>query len=138
MLLSVHVKNMALIEEAEVEFTSGLNVLTGETGAGKSILLGSVNLALGAKADKEMIRKGADYAQVELTFDAPEKVLRRLEEMELPAEENCVTISRRISDTRSVSRINGENVSLTREKRRPFCWRRPDACIGKGIFCGRS
>ena len=116
MLLSVHVKNMALIEEAEVEFTSGLNVLTGETGAGKSILLGSVNLALGAKADKVMIRKGADYAQVELTFDAPEKVLRRLEEMELPAEENCVTISRRISDTRSVSRINGENVSARQVK----------------------
>lgn len=116
MLLSVHVKNMALIEEAEVEFTSGFNVLTGETGAGKSILLGSVNLALGAKADKEMIRKGAEYAQVELTFDVSEKIRRKLEEMELPAEEDCVTISRRISDTRSVSRVNGESVSARQVK----------------------
>lgn len=116
MLLSVHVKNMALIEEAEVEFTSGLNVLTGETGAGKSILLGSVNLALGAKADKEMIRSGAEYAQVELVFTAEERILKKLEEMELPAEEDCVTISRRISGTRSVSRINGETVSARQIK----------------------
>ncbi|MCH5274682.1 MAG: DNA repair protein RecN [Lachnospiraceae bacterium] len=116
MLLSVHVKNMALIEEAEVEFTPGLNVLTGETGAGKSILLGSVNLALGAKADKEMIRNGAEYAQVELVFTAEERVLRKLEEMELPTEEDCVTISRRISGTRSVSRINGESVSAKQIK----------------------
>ena len=116
MLLSVHVKNMALIEEAEVEFTSGLNVLTGETGAGKSILLGSVNLALGAKADKDMIRSGAEYAQVELAFSAEERILRKLEEMELPAEEDCVTISRRISGTRSVSRINGETVSARQIK----------------------
>ena len=116
MLLSVHVKNMALIEEAEVEFTSGLNVLTGETGAGKSILLGSVNLALGAKADKDMIRSGAEYAQVELIFTAEKKILRKLEEMELPTEEDCVTISRRISGTRSVSRINGETVSARQIK----------------------
>lgn len=116
MLLSVHVKNMALIEEAEVEFTSGLNILTGETGAGKSILLGSVNLALGAKADKDMIRSGAEYAQVELVFTAEEGILRKLEEMELPAEEDCVTISRRISGTRSVSRINGETVSARQIK----------------------
>lgn len=116
MLLSVHVKNMALIEEAEVEFTSGLNVLTGETGAGKSILLGSVNLALGAKADKDMIRSGAEYAQVELNFTAEERILHKLEEMELPVEEDCVTISRRISGTRSVSRINGETVSARQIK----------------------
>ena len=116
MLLSVHVKNMALIEEAEVEFTPGLNVLTGETGAGKSILLGSVNLALGAKADKEMIRSGAEYAQVELSFTAEERILGKLEEMELPTEEDCVTISRRISGNRSVSRINGETVSARQIK----------------------
>ncbi len=61
MLLSLHVKNLALIEEAEVEFSRGLNILTGETGAGKSILLGSVNLALGAKADKDLIRRGAEF-----------------------------------------------------------------------------
>ena len=66
MLLSLHVKNLALIEETEVEFAPGLNILTGETGAGKSILIGSVSLALGAKADGDLIRHGADSALVEL------------------------------------------------------------------------
>ena len=59
-------KNLALIDETEVSFTEGLNILTGETGAGKSVIIGSINLALGAKADKEMIRSGAEYALVEL------------------------------------------------------------------------
>ena len=66
MLLGLHVKNLALIEKAEVEFTGGLNILTGETGAGKSILIGSVGLALGGKASKDMIRQGEDSALVEL------------------------------------------------------------------------
>ena len=64
MLLGLHVKNLALIEKAEVEFTGGLNILTGETGAGKSILIGSVGLALGGKASKDMIRQGEDSALV--------------------------------------------------------------------------
>ena len=64
MLLSLHVENLALIDEAEVFFEPGLNILTGETGAGKSVLIGSINLALGAKAEKEMIREGADFALV--------------------------------------------------------------------------
>ena len=68
MLESLHVKNLALIDEAEVQFDKGLNILTGETGAGKSIIIGSINLALGAKADRELIRTGADYALVELVF----------------------------------------------------------------------
>ena len=64
MLVHLHIKNLALIEEAEVDFEEGLNILTGETGAGKSILIGSVNLALGQKMSREMIREGADYAYV--------------------------------------------------------------------------
>ena len=68
MLLELHVKNLALIEAADVELEDGLNILTGETGAGKSIMIGSVNLALGQKASKEMIRNGAEYAYVELVF----------------------------------------------------------------------
>lgn len=68
MLQSVHVKNLALIEEIEVDFKEGLNILTGETGAGKSIILGSVNLALGGRYTKDIIRQGADYGLVELTF----------------------------------------------------------------------
>lgn len=73
MLISLHVKNLALIDEEEVFFEEGLNILTGETGAGKSIVIGSVNLALGAKADKDLIRDGAEYALVELVFQLDER-----------------------------------------------------------------
>lgn len=113
MLKSLYVKNLALIDEANVEFTEGLNVLTGETGAGKSILLGSVNLALGGKADKDMIRAGAEYALVEMTFliDDKEK-LERLKELDVLMEnEGEVIVSRRIGAGRSVSRVNGESVN---------------------------
>ena len=89
MLVSLHVKNLALIEETEVEFGEGLNILTGETGAGKSILIGSVNLALGARFDKDMLRQGAESALVELMFTCPpeDKALReKLRELEIPLE----------------------------------------------------
>ena len=117
MLISLHVKNLALIEETEVEFTPGLNILTGETGAGKSILLGSVNLALGAKADKDLIRHGAESALVELVFSAESEAVRnKLAEMDLPCEDEVVVISRKIQPTRSISRINGETVSVKQLK----------------------
>lgn len=113
MLKSLYVKNLALIDEVEVTFGEGLNILTGETGAGKSILLGSVNMALGAKADKDMIRHGAEYALIELTFyvDEQEKLeaLRQLDI--LMEEEGQVVITRRIASGRSVSKINGESVN---------------------------
>ena len=75
MLLELHVKNLALIEKADVEFGEGLNILTGETGAGKSIIIGSVTMALGGKASKDVIRRGADHAYIELIFfvDSKEK-----------------------------------------------------------------
>lgn len=118
MLISLHVKNLALIEESEVVFGSGLNILTGETGAGKSILIGSVNLALGGKADKDLIRTGADYALVELIFQSEDQELsKRLEEMDLPVEEDgTVIISRKIQASRSVSKINGETVTARQIK----------------------
>ena len=68
MLTELHVKNIGLIEETEVSFGSGLNILTGETGAGKSMLLGSVNLALGQKMSREMLRDDAKPGLVELVF----------------------------------------------------------------------
>lgn len=116
MLLSLHVKNLALIEETEVEFAPGLNILTGETGAGKSILIGSVSLALGAKADSDLIRHGADSALVELTFDCQDERLgQKLLQMELPRED-VITVSRRLQQGRSVSRVNGETVSARQLK----------------------
>lgn len=115
MLLNLYVKNLALIEETEVEFGEGLNILTGETGAGKSILLGSVNLALGAKFDKDMLRKGADSALVELTFSQDAAVAAKLEEMDIPVEDT-ITISRRLAAGKSVSKINGETVNIRQIK----------------------
>lgn len=78
MLLNLHVKNLALIKEVDVDFTNGLVVLTGETGAGKSLILGSVNIALGKKVEKDIIRKGAEYALVELTFCIDCKIERKV------------------------------------------------------------
>ena len=69
MLRNLHIKNMALIDEIEVNFEEGLNILTGETGAGKSIILGAVNIALGGRTGKEMLREGAEYGLVELLFE---------------------------------------------------------------------
>lgn len=117
MLTSLHVKNLALIDEIEVDFTRGLNILTGETGAGKSLLLGSVNLALGKKLPKEIIRKGAPYALVELIFqvDTPQ-TLEALKELEVYPEDGQVIISRRITEGRSSSRINGETCTAARVK----------------------
>ncbi|WP_130837011.1 DNA repair protein RecN [Lachnoclostridium sp. Marseille-P6806] len=113
MLLSLHVRDLALIAEEEVSFTDGLNILTGETGAGKSILIGSVNLALGAKADRAVIRDGAEYALVELLFAADhEAQLDRLRELSLPVEEDgTILIKRKILPSRSICTVNGETVT---------------------------
>ena len=119
MLVSLHVKNLALIEETEVEFGEGLNILTGETGAGKSILIGSVNLALGARFDKDMLRQGAESALVELMFTCPpeNKELReKLAELEIPLEEDTVLISRRMQPGKNVLRVNGESVNARQVK----------------------
>ena len=112
MLLSLHVKNFAIIDEVYVDFGPGMNILTGETGAGKSILLGSVNAALGGKVSKEMLGRNADYALAELIFDGEDEAVRELlESHEIPVEENLI-ISRRIADNgRSISRVNGEVVN---------------------------
>lgn len=113
MLQSVHVKNLALIEEIEVDFKEGLNILTGETGAGKSIILGSVNLALGGRYTKDIIRKGADHGFVELTFFVEdERLLERLRSLDIFPEDGIVVLSRRLMEKRSISRINGETVTM--------------------------
>ncbi len=113
MLVSLHVKNLALIEESEVFFGPRLNILTGETGAGKSIIIGSVGLALGGRADKEMIRTGADYALIELVFalDKPGQI-EKIKGLDIPMEEDGMLIlQRRIMPGRSISRVNGETVN---------------------------
>lgn len=116
MLLELHVKNLALIEAVDIEFADGLNILTGETGAGKSILMGSVNLALGAKASKEMIRTGAEYAYVELLFSLTDT--RKTAALALldvvPDEDGLLIISRKIMLARSISKVNDETVTAAK------------------------
>lgn len=118
MLISLHVKNLALIEETEVFFSGGLNILTGETGAGKSIIIGSINLALGAKADKDIIRSGADYALIELTFELNRsEQFEFIRKLDIPLEEDkIIVLKRKIMPGRSVIRLNGETVSASQLK----------------------
>lgn len=113
MLENLHVKNLALIDEIEVEFCPGLNILTGETGAGKSILLGSVNLALGGKYSADLLRTGAKFGLVELTFSGVEgALLEQLESMDVYPEDGRIVLSRKLMTGRSTSKINGETVSM--------------------------
>lgn len=113
MLINLHVKNLALIKEVDVDFTKGLIVLTGETGAGKSLILGSVNISLGNKVAKDMIRTGADYSIVELTFLVNDHIVEKIKNMDIfVGDDNTVTVTRKITEGRSVSKINGETVNI--------------------------
>lgn len=114
MLQNLHVKNLALIDETEVEFSNGLNILTGETGAGKSIIIGSINLALGQRVPKEMLKDNDEPAFVELIFSVDdEKVRTKLEELDIDAEDDMVILSRKMTSGKSVARINGTAVSAS-------------------------
>lgn len=118
MLRNLHIKNMALIDEIEVSFEEGLNILTGETGAGKSIILGAVTTALGGRTGKEMLREDAEYGLVELVFDISKpQICMLLKEMEIPMyEDSTLIISRRIYPNRTVNRINDETVTIAKLK----------------------
>ena len=117
MLQKLHVKNLALIDEAEVDFERGLNILTGETGAGKSIILGSVNLALGGRYSADILRKGASYGLVELVFTITSEAQERaLQTLDVYPEDGAVILSRKLMEGRSTSRINGETVPAAKLK----------------------
>ncbi len=117
MLRNLHVKNLALIDELEVDFEQGLNILTGETGAGKSLIIGSIGMALGEKVPKEMIKENADYALAELVFDVMDTAkVQQLKDMDIYPEDGTVIMSRRISGGRSVAKINSESVSAAKLK----------------------
>ena len=114
MLLNLHVKNLAVIDEIEVEFSDGLNVLTGETGAGKSIIIGSINIALGGKVSRDIIRKGTEFALIELTFLAEtDEQICELEKLGISLEENMLVISRKVTKSRTINRVNGETVNVS-------------------------
>ena len=112
MLIELHIKNLALIKKADIYFKEGLSVLSGETGAGKSILIDSINLALGAKANKDIIRVGENEGFVELIFTLDEKRKEKLKVMDISFEDDMLILTRKISTSRSVCRINDETVTL--------------------------
>ena len=122
MLVHLHVKNLALIEDIEVEFGPGLNILTGETGAGKSILLGSMQLILGSRIAKDMIREGASYALVELLFQVENpRAEEALGKLGIELEEGQVLLTRKILDGRSINKINGETCTVGQMKAVASC-----------------
>lgn len=115
MIARLNIKNVALIENAEICFGEGLNVLSGETGAGKSVILDSVNFVLGAKADRSMIRHGESECMVKAEFLVPEnaKAVEALREMDIQSDGEII-ISRRFSETGKNSvKINGNTVTTT-------------------------
>ncbi len=117
MLRNLHVKNIALIDEIEVSFQEGLNILTGETGAGKSIILGAIMLALGGKTAKELLREGADSGLAELVFEISSASTKAaLEAVGISTEEDTLIVSRRIYPNRVVNRINDETVTVAKLK----------------------
>ena len=113
MLSSLHVKNFALIDEADIAFGKGLNIITGETGAGKSIILGAIVTALGERSGKGIIKEGAESALCELTFtDVGDEARRICEEEQIDICDGTITLTRKIMQNgRSVTRINGETLN---------------------------
>ena len=115
MLQSLHVKNIALIDDVEIDFTDGLNILTGETGAGKSIIIDSVNFALGARMPKDIVRSDCDYALCELVFSIDdEKTRSELEKLDVMLTDNQVILQRRIVNGKAGCKVNGESVPASR------------------------
>ena len=119
MLLNLHIKNIALIDDIDIGFEDGLNILTGETGAGKSIIIGSLGICLGERFNKELLRNDEEDGLIELIFEVDrEDIKDRLLEMEIyPDEDNQLLISRRVNKSgRTINRINDMSVTQTKIK----------------------
>lgn len=127
MLINLHIKNLALIDELDIDLGKGLNILTGETGAGKSIIIGSIGICLGGKFSRELLRDPEKDGLVELTFDVNDmNIVKSDNKDDVPnssicefistADEGILTISRKLSKDRVVNRINGETVTVSRIK----------------------
>lgn len=114
MLRSLHIENIALIEKLDLDLSGGMVVLTGETGAGKSIIIDAVSLLLGGRADRDLIKSGAEKAVAEGLFDLTPHVLPLLEEMGIAAEDGELVLCRELSLLgRNVCRVNGRIVPLS-------------------------
>ena len=114
MLKTLYLKNIALVDEAEIAFSEGLNVLSGETGAGKSVILDSIDFALGAKADKGMIRSGQSECSVRAEFTCEPELLRPvLEELDLEESDTLLIVRRLNADGRGSLKVNGCPMTAT-------------------------
>ncbi len=116
MLISLKIENVAVIEKAEILFGSGLNILTGETGAGKSIVIDAINAALGERTSREIIRSGTDKAKVEAYFDSISGTVEsKLKEYDIPCEDDGSLLITRIitADGRNSCKINGATVTVS-------------------------
>ncbi len=116
MLIQIDIENVAVIERASIEFDKGLNVITGETGAGKSLLINSLNMVLGGRTPRDIIREGADFCRVSAVFFSQEAD-RILESVGITPEDGNVIITRKLyRDGRNLCHINSNavNVSLLR------------------------
>lgn len=115
MLIALHIENFALIDQLDLEFQTGLNVLTGETGAGKSIILDAIDAVLGGKAHQRLVRTGANRALVEATFTITPAITAWLIQQAIPTDRSSLTCSRELtltnSSLRSRSRLNGVQVN---------------------------
>ena len=112
MLQSIHVKNFALIDEVEIDLTNGLNAITGETGAGKSIIIDAVNFALGKRMPRDVVRDDAEYALSELVFSIEtDEIRNKLNELEIENEDDLIILSRKIVNGRNSCKVNGESVT---------------------------
>ncbi|MDD6800754.1 MAG: AAA family ATPase, partial [Firmicutes bacterium] len=119
MIAALHIENIAVIRSADVDFNPGFTVFTGETGAGKSLLLDSINLLLGARASRELIRSGCERAFVSAIFSGlSEKTQKLLAENDFSADENgCITLSRSVfSDGKSQTKLNGRTITVAFQK----------------------
>lgn len=113
MLNQLSIRNVAVIDKLDINLHDGVSVLTGETGAGKSIIIDSINMILGDRANKELVRYGTDKAVVQAVFDAPKSVINVLEENDIDVEDETVIITRQVTkEGKSVARINGMVVTL--------------------------
>lgn len=114
MLKTLYLKNIALVDEAEIAFSEGLNVLSGETGAGKSVILDSIDFVLGAKADKGMIRSGQSECSVRAEFTCEPELLRPvLEELDLEESDALLIVRRLNADGRGSLKVNGCPMTAT-------------------------
>ena len=113
MLIQIDIENIAVIERASIEFDKGLNVITGETGAGKSLLINSLNMVLGGRATRDLIREGADFARVSAIFFSS-SIDELLESLGITSDEGNIAITRKLyRDGRNLCHINGDAVNVS-------------------------